>query len=68
MSPAHKGSAHHLAVLTEEAVKAARTAHRQGARPADLAIKYGVTAGAMRRALSGATWKHLTDTESADAA
>lgn len=67
--PAHKGSAHHLAVLDEDAVRAARRDYRTGKATAiQLAERYGVTAGAMRRALNGKTWKHLGYTETPDAA
>lgn len=68
--PAHQGSAHHLAILTEDDVRDARKEYRAGGiSAAELATRYGVSAGAMRRAISGATWKHLNDTtEAADAA
>jgi DNA invertase Pin-like site-specific DNA recombinase len=66
--PAHKGSAHHLAVLTEEAVRDARRKFRLGNSPKELAEEYGVSSGAMRRALNGVTWKHLNDPEAVDAA
>lgn len=66
--PAHQGSRHHLAVLTEDAVREARKDYRKGATPRELATRYGVTAGAMRRALNGVTWKHLNNAEVLDAA
>jgi transposase-like protein len=70
--PAHRGSAHHLAVLTEDAVRIARQEAASGtATVKELALRFGVSAGAMRRAINGLTWKHLiTDTaqETPDAA
>lgn len=67
--PAHKGSAHHKAVLDDDAVREARKEFRTGhATPAELAARYGITPGAMRRALNGRTWQHLADTEVPDAA
>lgn len=68
--PAHKGSGHHLAVLSEDAVREARRDHRTGqATASQLAARYGVSDGAMRRAINGQTWKHLSEpTETADAA
>jgi hypothetical protein len=64
--PAHKGSAHHRAVLTEEDVRKARKAyHREGATIGSLAVLYMVTEGAMRRAVNGVTWGHVKDYEDA---
>lgn len=62
--PAHKGSAHHRARLTEEMVREARRKYRLNqAKPAELAFIYDVTPGAMRRALRGVTWKHVTESQ-----
>jgi hypothetical protein len=59
--PAHRGSAHHLAVLTEDVVREARREYRLGGISArELAERYGVTSGAMRRAINGVTWAHIT--------
>lgn len=69
--PAHKGSAHHLAVLTEDAVREARKEYRRGGISArELSERYGVTPGALRRAIAGTTWTHIADTppETPDAA
>lgn len=68
--PAHKGSAHHLAILSEDDVREARKEYRAGGiSAAELATRYGVSAGAMRRAINGITWQHLNDaTEATDAA
>lgn len=61
--PAHRGSAHHLAKLTEEDVRAARKARHDGIPQKALAARYGVSPGTMGRALRGTTWKHLADTD-----
>jgi hypothetical protein len=69
--PAHKGSAHHLAVLNETSVREARREYRLGGISVrELADRYGVTTGAMRRAIHGITWAHVTATplEDSDAA
>lgn len=67
--PAHKGSAHHLAVLTADLVLSARKEYRQdGVTVASLALRYGVKPSALRRAIHGITWKHLTETETPDVA
>jgi hypothetical protein len=60
--PAHKGSRHHLAVLTDADVLDARKEYRKGGiSAAELAGRYNVSAGAMRRAIKGTTWSHLPD-------
>lgn len=60
--PALKGSAHHLAILTEDSVRDARKEYRLGGISArELAERYGVSTGAMRRAINGITWTHLND-------
>jgi DNA-binding GntR family transcriptional regulator len=49
-------------------VRDARRKFRLGSSPKELAEEYGVSSGAMRRALNGVTWKHLNDPEAVDAA
>jgi uncharacterized protein YjcR len=66
--PAHKGSRHHLAVLTEDNVRSAREEYRKGSTIKELAEKYGISPGAMRRAVNNITWQHVGGAEVTDAA
>jgi transposase-like protein len=67
--PAHKGSAHHLAVLNDDLVREARKQYRQGGvTVAELAEQFSCKPSALRRAIHGITWKHLENTETPDVA
>lgn len=67
--PAHKGSAHHLAVLNDDLVREARKEYRLGGVSVqELATRYNVKTSALRRAVTGKTWRHVTETETPDAA
>lgn len=54
-----KGEAHHLAKLTDEAVRCARAYWKIGASIRGLARRYGVHSKTMRQALRGEKWKHV---------
>lgn len=58
----NKGEMHNLAVLTDEVVAQARTERIRDKTPyPQLAAKYGVKRTAMRYAITGVTWKHVTE-------
>lgn len=59
--PAHRGSAHHKAVLTELKVRDMRMLHRAGVPVRRLAREYGVGIHAARKAISGESWAHVSD-------
>ena len=56
-----KGESHHAARLSEDDVREARKAWRDGVMNyTQLAVKFGVTDAAMSYAVRGVTWKHVT--------
>lgn len=54
-----RGAGHHMAKLTEDAVRAIRTAFANGARKTDLAVEYGVDRMNIHCIVTGHTWKHV---------
>ncbi len=53
------GSANSRSLLTEELVAEARRLHAEGATPAELANRYGISPGGMWLALAGWNWSHV---------
>jgi hypothetical protein len=56
-----RGVEMYCAKLTEDVVRAARRRHAAGATFTELAAEYGVSRPAIRNAIVGATWSHVTD-------
>lgn len=57
------GSARYNAKLTEDIVRDARVKRRDGETISDLARLFDVPRSALRRAIEGVTWKHVTQKE-----
>lgn len=59
--PPPTGEDHHLARLTEDAVREIRTRHAEGQRGviSEMARKYGVTVATVRSVVQRKTWKHV---------
>jgi hypothetical protein len=56
-----KRNRHHSARLTDDGVRAIRTAHASGTTIAALAREYDVTPQAIRAVVQRKTWKHIED-------
>lgn len=54
-----RGSAHHMAKLSEHDVCTMRTLYRWGMRMAHIAQSYSLTHGAAANAVRGKTWRHV---------
>lgn len=65
VSEAQRGSAHHHAKLTEEAVVAIRRAYAAGGvSQSELAARYGVGPGAIQKVIAGTRWRHVDPSSS----
>lgn len=56
-----RGSRNSKAKLTEASVAEVRARHRSGETIRSMAVEYGVSRVALRNAISGKTWAHVTD-------
>jgi hypothetical protein len=56
-----RGEDHKLSKLTDEIVLECRRRYAAGETQMALAAEFGVTSGAMNRAIKGYTWAHLTE-------